>query len=272
MREVIVESSPAWLPTAIVPWPDTLWLFAILIAFATTLRFVARAGLNTRVAFWAGLCGIAGALAIGRLWIALFDPHAGGWRAALDILEGEKSVMGAAIGVGLGAGFWLYLSRQPVLHYLDAAVPAVFLGYAVGRVGCLLVGCCFGTPTDLPWGIHYPPGSNPYLAHVAAGLIESTAVRSLAVHPIPHYHVLLALVLCRLTLGARGADGRPVAVALVGYGLGRFLLEFIRGDAISTAIGLSVAQLGCIAFILGGFILWLVGRGFVGHPIQATAP
>jgi prolipoprotein diacylglyceryltransferase len=51
-----------------------------------------------------------------------------------------------------------------------------------------------------------------------------------------------------------------VAVALIGYGIGRLLLEFVRGDAIATALGLSVAQLGSVAFVLAGALLWWLGR------------
>ena len=54
--------------------------------------------------------------------------------------------------------FLIYFGRKrlPMLKYLDILAPAVMLGLAFGRIGCLLNGCCFGAVTDLPWGIRFP--------------------------------------------------------------------------------------------------------------------
>lgn len=276
MRETLIAALPAWLPAqALVPQADTIWLVTLILVFGSALLLVARAGLDTRPAFWAGLCGIAGALVLGRLWIVFFDSHAGGGAFALDLLGGEKSVMGEALGAGLASAAWLRLARQPVLPYLDAAIPAGLAGYALGRMGCLLAGCCFGTPTDLPWGIYYPAESNPYLAHLTAGLIPTGAAHSHAVHPIPVYHALLAIALCWATLKAPRTPGRALAIGVTGYGVGRFLLEFLRGDALPTAVGLSVAQLGSLAFICAGVALWAAsarrGRAPAPAPLQPDA-
>jgi phosphatidylglycerol:prolipoprotein diacylglycerol transferase len=273
MREVLVAALSTWPPAEVlVSHAESLWLAAVVVTFATALLLVARANLDPRPALWAGLCAVVAGLVAGRLWLVWFDDQPAVASALSDLLAGEKSVMGEVIGAGLGAALWLRFTRQPVLKYLDAAVPAAFVGYALGRAGCLLAGCCFGTPTALPWGIVYPPGSGPHLAQVAAGLIEPGAAASLAVHPIPLYHALLALLLCRLTLRAQGVYGRSVAVALIGYGIGRFLLELVRGDAIATALGLSVAQLGSVAFVFAGALLWWLGQRRVTTVAGATSP
>jgi phosphatidylglycerol:prolipoprotein diacylglycerol transferase len=272
MRSVLVHTLAPWLPAeALVPHAATLWLSAVLVTLAVGLWLVAKAGLDPRPAFWAGLCGIAGGLVAGRLWLAYFAGEPAAGLGMVDLLQGQKGVMGVAVGASALAALALRLAGQPVLRYLDAGVPAAFVGYAVARVGCLLAGCCFGTPTTLPWGIHYPQGSPAYLAQVAAGLIEPTATQSLAVHPAAVYHALLGLVLCYLARKARGVPGRPLAVALAGYGVGRFLLEFLRGDTISTDLGLSVAQLWSIGFVLAGLALWRLGRRAAATPAPAYA-
>jgi len=261
MRETLINALPAFLPSQmLVPHAEYLWLAAILIGFAAALRLSARAGLDPRPAFWAGLCGLVGAFALGRLWLVWFEGEPLAGSLLSELLQGDKSVMGAVIGAAAGAGLFLRFGGRSVLGYLDAAAPAAFAGYAIWRVGCLLAGCCFGAPTHLPWGIHYPSGSGAYLAQLAAGLIGPAATQSLAVHPIPLYDAVLALLLCRLTRLAGGAPGRATAVALAGYGAGRFLMEFVRGDTIPTTLGPTAAQLGSIAFVLAGCALWQFGR------------
>lgn len=52
--------------------------------------------------------------------------------------------------------------KLPTLKYLDILAPAVMLGLAFGRIGCLLNGCCFGQPANLPWAIQFPV-SNTYI-------------------------------------------------------------------------------------------------------------
>lgn len=222
-----------------MPDAAAVWLAAMLATLAAAVLLAARAGLDARPAFWAGVCGIAGALALGRLWLAAFGGQPVDGPLLEDLLEGEKSVMGAALGAGAGAWLWLRARSQPALKYFDAAMPAAFIGYAIGRVGCLIAGCCFGTPTELPWGVAYPEPHS---------------------HPAAVYHVLLALPLGYLAFKAYGTPGRPLAVGLLGYGVGRFLLEFLRGDAIPTELGLSVAQLGSIGFAVAGLCLWEFGR------------
>lgn len=261
MRDQLVAILSTWLPAeALVPHAAGLWLVGILLAFVADLYLADRSGLDPRPAYWAGLCAIAGALVAGRAWMVLFANDVFTASLFVDILVGKKSIMGMVIGAAVGAWLALRLARQPVLEYMDAAVPAGFLGYAIARAGCLLAGCCYGTPTDLPWGIHYPYDSEPYLAQLHSGLIGPAASQSLAVHPIPVYHATLALLLAYLTLKRGETPGRPVAIALVGYGTGRFLLEFLRGDAVPTMLGLSVAQLGSVVFVIAGMTLWIFSR------------
>jgi hypothetical protein len=58
---------------------------------------------------------------------------------------------------------------------------------AIGRWGCLLNGCCFGTLTDLPWAVHYDSTSSAYFLHQALGLLPPNATHALGVHPYPLY-------------------------------------------------------------------------------------
>ena len=59
------------------------------------------------------------------------------------------------------AGGIVYVRRagMSVWRVGDAAAPSMALGIGIGRIGCFLNGCCYGLPTKLPWGIHFPPES-----------------------------------------------------------------------------------------------------------------
>ena len=163
---------------------------------------------------------------------------------------------------GLIAGFSAYvgLARMrniPVLEMLDAGSPAAALGYAVGRIGCLLSGDGdYGTPTSLPWGMSFPNGLVPTITKV---------------HPTPIYEFfaasLIAWLLWRLgkmQIAARASGpgasqlrtGNVFAVYLILTGLERFLIEFIRINPRSF-LGMSNAQTAGLLSTILGAILWL---------------
>lgn len=75
---------------------------------------------------------------------------------ALSIWEGGLEFVGGVIAATLVMIFYSRKVKLPVLKYLDILAPAVMLGLAFGRIGCLLNGCCFGQPSNLPWAIRFP--------------------------------------------------------------------------------------------------------------------
>ena len=163
---------------------------------------------------------------------------------------------------GLIAGFlayiWLARMRKiPILVMLDAGSPAAALGYAVGRIGCLLSGDGdYGTPTPLPWGMSFPNG-----------LVPTTA----RVHPTPIYEFLAACLIAWILwrLGRKQIDARVsrattkqarsgvvFAAYLILTGLERFLVEFIRINPRSF-LGMSNAQTaGLLCLIVGFAEMW----------------
>lgn len=139
--------------------------------------------------------------------------------------------------------------RLPPLTTMDAMVPSVALGQAIGRIGCLMAGCCWGGHCDLPWAITY---TDP-----AAAANVGTPL-GVPLHPYPAYESLFDFALfigLEVLFRRRPAPGRVFATYLMAYGGGRFLLEWTRGDAArgfvlsgalstSQAIGLAMVVLG----------------------------
>lgn len=233
--------------------PAFYWALAVVAILATASHAAQRARLDAWTMYLAGLAGLGGALLGGWLYVA--------WTGQPSEAEGGgRAAVGAFIGAAASGWLAIRLRGGDFLRYADAAVPAVALGYAVYRIGCFVNGCCFGTPTDLPWGVDAAPGSEAYAAQLAAGGLSADAAHSLHLHPTQLYHaaagLLIFLVLTRM---APGWPGRRLAFALLAYGLTRFVIEFYRGNARPIWFGLDVNQLFCIAMVIVAAALWWRG-------------
>jgi phosphatidylglycerol:prolipoprotein diacylglycerol transferase len=78
-------------------------------------------------------------------------------------------------------------SRMPLLAVADLVAPAAMLGLALGRIGCLLNGCCFGGACDLPWAVTFPWGSP---AHVRQAQADEIYLHGLKFAPDPRAAVI----------------------------------------------------------------------------------
>ena len=161
---------------------------------------------------------------------------------------------GGALGGFLAASI---MTRRLGLSFFavgDLFAPVMAGGYALGRLGCLAAGCCFGAPTTMPWGIHFPPG------------VE--APTGIALHPTQIYSslwsALLAVLLLVLEKRPRqghspfGAQGQIFGVWMALHGLGRLIIEQFRDDFRGpTLFNLSVSTWISGFFIIGG--VYIVG-------------
>lgn len=80
----------------------------------------------------------------------------------LDFPEGGLVIYGGLFGAALAAWLFLRKNRLPILATADLIAPSLMIGLALGRIGCLLNGCCYGGPSTLPWAVTFPPNSPPY--------------------------------------------------------------------------------------------------------------
>jgi prolipoprotein diacylglyceryltransferase len=142
---------------------------------------------------------------------------------------------GGELALVLAAPSAAWLVRLPVGRYVDVLAPSVTLALAVGRLGCLAQGCCFGTRSNLPWALAFPRGSPAYVAQLAEGVIPATAAESLPVHPLQIYFAASAIAVTAVLLwrARRKRFDGEVALWLVVLSSGsKFLLEALRGRGI----------------------------------------
>lgn len=122
------------------------------------------------------------------------------------------------------------LNVSTVLEDLLAINFAILL--SLGRIGCFLSGCCFGTPTTLPWGVFYGNHTIPHFLHSYMNLIPAGAPSSATIHPVQLYEslfVLLLGLLCFIIGKNKPALRSILLTSFIGvYFIGRFFLEFIK--------------------------------------------
>jgi phosphatidylglycerol---prolipoprotein diacylglyceryl transferase len=177
------------------------------------------------------------------------------------IQHGGLVYYGCVIGGAMAYLIFVRWKKLPGWKLADILVPSLALGNAIGRIGCLLNGCCYGRVCQLPWAIRFPNQSAAWQQHFQAGLVGK-GDPSLPVHPTEIYDALLnfVLYLCLAWLFRRKKfDGQVFATYLIGYALFRSLAELFRGDYPSDHIhnGLTSAQLVSIPIFLAGLALFI---------------
>lgn len=255
-------------PLSVSPF-GVLLVAAFLTAFLQLRWGMKRLGVGNEDDANAILIAAAiGGLLGGKLYYALLY---GDWHLVFS--RAGIVFYGSLIGGALAVIWTLRRRRVPFAPAVDATAPSLALGYAVGRIGCLLVGDDYGIPTNLPWGLTFPVGPIPTTAAALARNydVELPAGASgqdlVAVHPTQIYETLAALVI--LLIGRRmilrrsaaagslasrsGAGLRSGSVALVVIGLlavERFLVEFLRAKDDRFFGSLTLAQMISLAILL----------------------
>ncbi|MGB3316047.1 MAG: prolipoprotein diacylglyceryl transferase [Albidovulum sp.] len=190
----------------------------------------------------------------------------------MQIWQGGMAFHGGFLGVVV-AGLW-FCRRYgvPRLQLADALALVAPIGLFFGRIANFVNAELWGRPTEQAWGVIFPGEA----AQDCAGIVAGTCAR----HPSQLYEaglegLILGLVL--FLLFRRGALKRPgliTGVFLIGYGLSRFAVEFVRqadaqfitpdnpmGYVVHLGgLGLSMGQLLSLPMIVAGIWLWRKAR------------
>lgn len=221
----------------------------IIAAYGSAVYRAKRKGLDEDVldglAIWAVLSGLLGAKLLFYItsWKEIMADPSILWKFTDGFV-----VYGGIIGGILGG--YLYAKRKKIsfVKYADLVLPSVALAQGFGRIGCLLAGCCYGLQTDGAFCIvfkdsDFAPNNVPLLpTQIISSILDFT-----------HFFVLIWIA------GKVKKDGVVASLYLIFYSIGRFILEFFRGDLIRGSVGVLSTSQFISLFILAAGIVCLFG-------------
>lgn len=218
----------------------------IFAAYLTTEYRAKKKGLDSDPVFWILIFGvISGFLGSKLLYIiTVLDEVIANPASLLDIADGWVVYGGIIAGI-LGGALCCKIRKVSFLTYLDLVVPAVALAQGFGRIGCFLAGCCYGHESHLPIAITfhdsaYAPNNVPLFP----SQLLSSALNFV------HFFLLCAIAKRTDKTGVIGA------CYLIFYSVGRFCIEFLRGDLERGNVGaLSTSQFISLFVALAGVLL-----------------
>jgi phosphatidylglycerol---prolipoprotein diacylglyceryl transferase len=224
-------------------WPVYSYGVLLALAYLAALQLAVvrarRIGIDGSKVMDLGIYLIIAALVGAKLMLVAVDfkYFMGQPREMLSLVRAGGVFYGGLIAA-LVVAMWLVRRYGLSLWTTaDLFAPGIALGHVIGRLGCLLAGCCYGRPTTMPWAITF---SNP---EAAANVGTPLGV---PLHPTQLYDAGAELVILLLLLGTerRGQtfSGRTFWLYVLLYGISRFIIEFFRGDDRGVIMGVSTSQ------------------------------
>jgi len=231
-------------------WPiysyGVLLAAAYLVALQLAVVRARQRGIDGNKVMDLGIYLIIAALVGAKLMLVIVDfkyffqnP-----RELMSIVRAGGVFYGGLIGALITAIVLVRRYQFRIWTTADLFAPGIALGHVIGRLGCLLAGCCYGRPTDVPWAITF---TNP-----AAATNVGTPL-GIPLHPTQLYDAgaeLLILILLLVTeRRGRTFEGRTFWLYMLLYGISRFIVEIYRGDDRGVFFGVSTSQFVSIVVV-----------------------
>ncbi len=245
--------------------PLTIYSYGVLLASAYLLglwlavRRARAAGIDGNrvmdMLIWIIIAALVGAKAL--LFIVDFPHFTASWADFMTLMRSGGVFYGGLIAAVAVAIYQLRRHKLPLWQSGDLFAPGIALGYMVGRLGCLMAGCCYGKPTDVAWAITF---TDP-----AAALNVGTPL-NVPLHPTQLYEsaagLVILLALLALEKRPNSYPGRTFWSFAAMYAVLRFIIEYFRGDDRGIVLNvLSTSQVISIFLLpVSIFMLWYLGR------------
>jgi phosphatidylglycerol:prolipoprotein diacylglycerol transferase len=196
------------------------WLYSVIMLVAVVvgallLRVSQRElSLNSSDKIAIGLGAFCGAIIGAKLPFALSDWE--GLRSGAVWFSNGKTIVFGMVGAYFGVELAKWICDIRIKTGDSFAVPAA-VAVSIGRLSCFAAGCCYGTPTTLPWGVHFQLADGGLVARHPTQLYESA------------FHLLIALMMTLLRQHGIWR-GQLVKFYIISYLIYRWLTEFIRPE------------------------------------------
>ena len=191
----------------------------------------------------------------------------------LKFWAGGLTVYGALLSCVTFAYFYIRKRGWSFAQMVDIAGPAIFFGVAVGRLGCLMAGCCYGDLCDIDAiAMQFPKHSQVYQHHYDYHLEalnqqwQLGVQKSLPVWPTQlissAYNLIIFAVGYFVIRPRKRFHGQVILSCALMYGVCRFFIEFVRADFRGGALGLSTSQLVSLPILaLAALAMFKLSRG-----------
>ena len=232
----------------------TIYGYGLMIAigilgaiFMADLR-AKKKGLSSDNMFWmaciAAASGMVGAKLMYYITVLpeiIKDP------SLLSNMQNGWVVYGGIIAGVLSCWIFCKVKKVRFSEYIDLAAPSVALAQGFGRIGCLLAGCCYGIQTDGACSITF---HNSAYAPNGVALFPSQPVSSI----LNFLNCIILLIFAR----KNKKGGRVIGLYMLLYSVGRFIIEYYRGDLERGSVGIfSTSQfISIFIFAAAVLILW----------------
>jgi len=244
----------------------------LILALFAAAKLAERDGLPKERIYDLGLWTILGGLLGSKILMFFVEDNVHVF--SLDFLRSGGVYFGGFIGGFATLVVLIRFYKLPFWKVGDAFAPGVALGQVFGRQGCFSAGCCWGKPTDLPWGVHFTEAG-----HTNTGVpIYGPDGSDLYLHPTQLYEsfTMLAVFILLVWLHRRKKfDGAGLLAYGAIYSTFRFLVEFVRDDprgdilGITTLTGLSTSQVISLIVAAGATVLYFRIRGKAAESAEA---
>lgn len=221
----------------------------VICALIMAYRRAKKRGLNPDFIYGMGLLALVFGFIGAKLLYCIVELKSFLADPLMIISSGGFVVYGGIIAGVLAA--YLYCRRKKVkfLEYFDISAPSIALAQGFGRIGCFFAGCCYGAPTDSCIGVVF---QHSLFAPNGIKLIPTQLLSSGG-------DFLIAAALLIFASKAR-KTGRVGALYLILYSIGRFIIEFFRGDERGAVGILSTSQFIALFILALGVALFFYDR------------
>lgn len=200
------------------------------------------------------LYGVLGAIIGARLWQTFFYdwPYYSQHPAEiLMIWHGGMAIQGSIVGAIVVGLIYTWKHHIDFWHLADIAAPGLIFGQGIGRIACFLNGDAFGSPTNSGFGLLYPPGTGAFAAYGSQPLWPAEIWEG-------QWDMVVFAVILVMARWRQWSKGMVFLTYIALYSLGRFALEFLRGDGGRYLFNWTAAQWSSVSMIVLALLSALV--------------